>query len=178
MFRPEVRCGVSLIMIIDTFERGVRYELGPLWSALFPGLMKLVEQGENLPDGRYPLAGGPDEGGVMVSVETYAPRTEVESRYEGHSVMADIQAVLSGDEYLDVFSLCGKERESMRDDDRDLVFYEDKPEASSRVHLKPGLFALVLPGEAHMPSQKASSEKVKKLVVKIPAEKLSTPHCR
>ena len=56
MFRPEVRCGVSLIMIIDTFERGVRYELGPLWSALFPGLMKLVEQGENLPDGRYPLA--------------------------------------------------------------------------------------------------------------------------
>ena len=175
MFRPGVRCGVSLSMIIDTFERGSRYELGPLWRELFPGLMKLIEQGESLPDGRYPLAGGPDMGGVMASVETYEPRTAEESRYEGHSVMADIQAVLSGDEYLDMFPLRGGEEESMRDDARDLVFYAEKPEASSRVHLRPGIFALVLPGEAHMPCQKASSAKVKKLVVKIPAEKLPAP---
>ncbi|WP_294484760.1 YhcH/YjgK/YiaL family protein [uncultured Mailhella sp.] len=165
-------------MIIDTFQRGSGYALGALWSGLFPGLMKLVEQGEALPDGRYPLAGGPEKGGVMVSVETYEPKDESQARYESHELMADIQAVLSGDEYLDVFPLRGEEAESMRDNERDLVFYAEKPEAACRVHLKPGLFALVLPGEAHMPCQRACSDKVKKLVVKIPADKLSTPPCR
>ena len=98
-------------MIIDTFERGSRYSLGSLWNALFPELMKLVEKGDSLPDGRYPLAGGPEKGGVMVSVETYAPREASETRYEGHTLMADIQAVLSGDEYLDMFPLHGGEKE-------------------------------------------------------------------
>ncbi len=162
-------------MIIDTFERGSRYSLGSLWSALFPELMKLVAQGETLPDGKYPLVGGPENGGVMVSVDTYEPKPESQTRYEGHDLMADIQAVLSGDEYLDMFPLHGGEKESMRDDARDLVFYADKPEGVSRVRLIPGMFALVLPGEAHMPCQKASSGKVKKLVVKIPVKDLSVP---
>ena len=162
-------------MIIDTFERGSRYSLGSLWNNLFPELMKLVEHGDALPDGKYPLAGGPEKGGVMASVETYAPREAEEARYEGHTLMADIQAVLSGDEYLDMFPLHGGEAESMRDDARDLVFYAEKPEFASRVHLTPGLFALVLPGEAHMPCQKALSGRVKKLVVKIPVKELLMP---
>ncbi len=175
MFRHEVYCGVSPSMIIDTFERGSRYELGPLWRELYPDLMKLIEQGESLPDGRYPLAGGPENGGVTASVESYVPRTAEESRYEGHALMADIQAVLSGDEYLDMFPLRGGEEESLRDDARDLVFYAEKPAAACRVHLVPGMFALVFPGEAHMPCQKACGNSVKKLVVKIPADRLSSP---
>ena len=175
MFRPAMICGVSLSMIIDTFERGSRYALGSLWNALFPELLKRGALGDSLPDGRYPLAGGPEKGGVMVSVETYAPREASETRYEGHTLMADIQAVLSGDEYLDMFPLHGGEKESMRDDERDLVFYAEKPEFTSRVHLTPGMFALVLPGEAHMPCQKASGDRVKKLVVKIPVKELAVP---
>lgn len=175
MFRTVVFFGVALSMIIDSFERGSRYSLGPLWSALFPELMKLVGQGESLPDGRYPLVGGPEQGGVMVSVETYEPRQESQARYESHEVMADIQAVLAGDEYLDMFLLHGGEEESMRDVQRDLVFYAEKPAFTSRVHLRPGIFALVLPGEAHMPCLRAGSDSVKKLVVKIPVKELPVP---
>lgn len=162
-------------MIIDTFERGAGYPLGELWSALFPELLELVRQGQALPEGRYPLAGGPEKGGVMASVECYEPRQEAEGRYESHDVMADIQAVLEGDEFIDVFSLHGGEKESMRDEERDLVFYAEKPENTVRVHLTPGMFALVTPGEAHMPCLKAHGERVRKLVVKIPVRELSVP---
>ena len=89
--------------------------------------------------------------------------------------MADIQAVLEGDEFIDVFSLHGGEKESMRDEERDLVFYAEKPENTVRVHLTPGMFALVTPGEAHMPCLKAHGERVRKLVVKIPVRELSVP---
>ncbi len=159
-------------MIVDTFERGARYPLGKLWSTLYPELMELVRKGDSLPEGNYPLAGGPEKGGVMASVSSYAPKQENEARYESHDRMADIQAVLAGDEFIDVFFLCGGEEESLRDAQRDLVFYAGKPECAARIHLTPGMFALVTPGEAHMPCVKAASDKVKKLVVKIPAESL------
>lgn len=162
-------------MITDTFKRGAVYSLGSLWNALYPDLMKLVSQGESLKEGNYPLAGGPDNGGVMAIVSAYETKPETETRYEGHDRMADIQAVLAGDEYLDMFPLMGGEKESMRDDQRDLVFYEDKPAGATRVHLVPGVFALVLPGEAHMPCIRGTSERVKKLVVKIPAKDLAAP---
>lgn len=163
-------------MIIDTFERGAQYALGECWSALYPELMELVRQGENLPDGRYLLAGGPEKGGVAANVESYEPREESRARYESHDRMADIQAVLSGDEFINVFFLRGDEKESMRDEARDLAFYEDKPACAARAHLTPGMFALVMPGEAHMPCLRAASGRVKKLVVKIPAELLAAPH--
>lgn len=162
-------------MIVDTFERGALYPLGPLWKALFPDLLKLVSQGASLPEGRYLLAGGPERGGAAAAVECYEPKMASEARYEGHERMADIQTVLEGDEYLDMFPLEGGEKEEMRDAERDLVFYAEKPAFAARVHLTPGLFALVLPGEAHMPCLRASGARVKKLVVKIPAKALETP---
>ena len=162
-------------MIVDTFERGAQYDLGACWSALYPELMELVRQGGNLPDGRYLLAGGPEKGGVAVSVESYEPRQEDQARYESHERMADVQAVLSGDEFIDVFFLSGEERKSMVDEARDLAFYEAKPGCAARVHLTPGMFALITPGEAHMPCLRASSGRVKKLVVKIPANSLPAP---
>ncbi|HJA75617.1 MAG TPA: YhcH/YjgK/YiaL family protein [Candidatus Desulfovibrio gallistercoris] len=165
-------------MIVDTFERGARYLLGECWNSLYPELMELVRQGENLPDGRYLLAGGPEKGGVAAFVDSYEARPEDETRYESHERMADIQAVLAGDEFISVFFLRGDEKESMRDDTRDLAFYEDKPAGAARVLLTPGMFTLVMPGEAHMPCVKASGGRVKKLVVKIPAELLAVPGSR
>ena len=161
-------------MIVDTFERGALYPLGPLWKALFPDLLKLVSQGASLPEGRYLLAGGPERGGAAAAVEYYEPKMASEARYEGHERMADIQTVLEGDEYLDMFHLAGGEKEEMRDAERDLVFYAEKPAFAARVHLTPGLFALVLPGEAHMPCLAVDTPRtVKKMVVKIRADLLS-----
>ena len=56
----------------------------------------------------------------------------------------------------------------------DTEFFRETPPASARVLLRPGIFALLLPGEAHMPCLAADRPAtVKKLVAKIPAVLLS-----
>ena len=162
-------------MIIDTFERALAYELGPLWERVFPEFLALYAQGDALALGRYELGDG-----VFVNVEEYAVKDWDAARYEGHEKMADVQTLLSGEEYIDVMPLwkgadvLGGEAE--RYDERDLIFYAGKPAVPAvRFHLVPGMFALLLPGEAHQPCMKAGSERVKKLVIKIPAAGLKAP---
>ena len=162
-------------MIIDTFERALAYDLGPLWERVFPEFLALYAQGDALALGRYELGDG-----VFVNVEEYAVKDWDAARYEGHEKMADVQTLLSGEEYIDVMPLwkgadvLGGEAE--RYDERDLIFYSGKPAVPAvRFHLVPGMFALLLPGEAHQPCMKAGSERVKKLVIKIPAAGLKAP---
>lgn len=162
-------------MIIDTFERAPAYDLGPLWERVFPEFLALYAQGDALALGRYELGDG-----VFVNVEEYAVKDWDAARYEGHEKMADVQTLLSGEEYIDVMPLwkgadvLGGEAE--RYDERDLIFYAGKPAVPAvRFHLVPGMFALLLPGEAHQPCMKAGSERVKKLVIKIPAAGLKAP---
>lgn len=162
-------------MIIDTFERALAYDLGPLWERVFPEFLALYAQGDALALGRYELGDG-----VFVNVEEYAVKDWDAARYEGHEKMADVQTLLSGEEYIDVMPLwkgadvLGGEAE--RYDERDLIFYAGKPAVPAvRFHLVPGMFALLLPGEAHQPCMKAGSERVKKLVIKIPAAGLKAP---
>ena len=162
-------------MIIDTFSRGAGYDLGPVWKKIFPEIASLAQQGALAAEGRHVIAGGPDAGGAYANIESYAPRRREDALYEGHAAMADVQIVLDGDEFIDVFPLVGGEEEASRDDARDLVFYAEKPEAAARIHLRPGLFALIMPGEAHMPCLAAGSAKVRKMVVKIPAGSLHAP---
>ena len=162
-------------MIIDTFERALAYDLGPLWERVFPEFLALYAQGDALALGRYELGDG-----VFVNVEEYAVKDWDAARYEGHEKMADVQTLLSGEEYIDVMPLWkGADvlgGESERYDERDLIFYAGKPAVPAvRFHLVPGMFALLLPGEAHQPCMKAGSERVKKLVIKIPAAGLKAP---
>jgi YhcH/YjgK/YiaL family protein len=162
-------------MIAETLARGASYDLGALWAKIYPELLMLVKKGGQLPEGNYLLAGGPDAGGVAAKVEVYSPRQEADCRYESHERMADIQLVLEGDEFMEVFFLHGGEEESLHDAQRDLIFYTAKPQAAAKVHLVPGMFALLMPGEAHKPCMQAESTQVRKLVVKIPAESLKAP---
>ncbi|MBR3880071.1 MAG: YhcH/YjgK/YiaL family protein [Mailhella sp.] len=158
-------------MIIDTFERALSYDLGPLWQRVFPEFLALYAKGEALALGRYELGDG-----VFVNVEEYAPKAWDVARYEAHEKMADVQTLMMGDEFIDVMQLQGGEEEAERYDDRDLIFLAEKSETPTvRFHLKPGLFALLLPGEAHQPCMKAESSYARKLVIKIPADKLKAP---
>ena len=161
-------------MIIDTFERALSYDLGPLWERVFPEFLRLHAQGEALALGRYELGDG-----VFINVEEYAPKEWEKARFEGHEKMADVQTLLMGDEYIDIMARGAESElggESERFDERDLLFYKGKPEAPTvRFHLRPGLFALILPGEAHQPCMKAFSGYARKMVIKIPADKLTAP---
>lgn len=173
---PLLRERRGRTMIVDTFACGRAYALGPLWDRLMPELLELIGRAGGLAEGVYPLAGGVENGGATATVKVDTLRERAEARYESHMRMADIQAVLEGDEYLEVLPLCGGETETENDAGRDLVFYARQPEGT-RVHLVPGLFALILPGEAHMPGVKAGGGRVRKLVVKIPADRLQAPSC-
>ncbi len=159
-------------MIADTFERGAAYSLGDAWNAVFPEVARLVRSGMDLKAGKMSIAGAP--AGVYANVEEYAPKKEAEARFESHVRMADIQIVLEGEEFIDVFPLDGSEAVVSSDTERDLTFYAEKRPAV-RVRLQPGLFALVMPGEAHKPCIEAGAARVRKMVVKIPAELLGAP---
>ena len=162
-------------MIIDTFDRALSYDLGPLWERVFPEFLALYAKGDDLALGRYELGDG-----VFVNVEEYSPKEWDAARYEAHEKMADVQTLLMGDEFIDVVSLKDGDAvlggEAERYDERDLIFYAGKPEVPDvRFHLVPGTFALLLPGEAHQPCMKAKSGYARKMVIKIPADKLKAP---
>lgn len=168
-------------MLLDSLEHGTLYPLGPVWAAVFQEARALAAQGAALAEGIYPLAGGPEHGGGTASVSRYD--TKPAGRYESHRVMADIQIVLEGEEEFHVVpvepeqpGLPALTPDAPYDADRDIVFYRGTPQAAARVRLRPGLFVLVLPRDAHMPGlAPGRPDRVKKLVVKIPAAALS-PH--
>ena len=161
-------------MILDTFERALSYDLGPLWERIIPEFLALHAQGEALSLGRYELGDG-----VFINVEEYAPKEWEKARFESHENMADVQTLLMGDEFIDIMARGAENElggEAERFDERDLIFYRSKPEEPTvRFHLKPGMFALILPGEAHQPCMKAGSGYARKMVIKIPADRLKVP---
>ena len=161
-------------MILDTFERALSYDLGPLWERIIPEFLALHARGEALSLGRYELGDG-----VFINVEEYAPKEWEKARFECHENMADVQTLLMGDEFIDIMARGAENElggEVERFDERDLIFYRSKPEEPTvRFHLKPGMFALILPGEAHQPCMKAVSGYARKMVIKIPADKLKVP---
>lgn len=168
-------------MLIDTLDHGLLYPLGPTWACVFQEAKKLANQGAALAEGVYPLAGGPEHGGATATVSVY--NTREQGRYESHRLMADIQIMLDGEEEFHVLPRPSEPAdgsaltpEAPYDTDKDIVFYREKPLAAARVRLRPGLFVLVLPQDAHMPGLATSTPgRVKKLVVKVPAATLTHP---
>ena len=163
-------------MLLDTLDHGCLYPLGTCWTAVLQEAAALARQGAALPEGVYTLAGGPGQGGATAGVSVYD--SALTGRYESHRVMADIQIVLDGEEECRVLPAAAEAPgaltpEGPYDADRDIVFYREKPEAAARIRLRPGLFALFMPHDAHMPGLALSSPgRVKKLVVKVPAAAL------
>ncbi|MCH5276926.1 MAG: YhcH/YjgK/YiaL family protein [Desulfovibrionaceae bacterium] len=163
-------------MLLDTLDHGCLYSLGTRWAAVFQEAVALARQGAALPEGVHTLAGGPGHGGATASVSVY--ESALTGRYESHHVMADIQIVLDGEEACQVLPIPADHPspltpEAPYDTGRDIVFYREKPEAAARICLRPGLFALFAPQDAHMPGLALSSPcRVKKMVVKVPAAAL------
>lgn len=159
-------------MLIDTLSHGGGYPFGSAWAALFRHVQNLAARGAALPEGSYPLAAGPDAEGATATVSIYT--TKEHGRYESHHAMADIQILLEGEEEIGVTPVDGLHPAEPYDAGRDIVFYRETPTPSARLRLTPGLFALLLPQDAHMPGlATAAPAHVKKLVVKLPAAMLA-----
>ncbi|MDR1535443.1 MAG: YhcH/YjgK/YiaL family protein [Planctomycetota bacterium] len=129
----------------------------------------LVDQAPGLPDGKHDL---PD--GMFIQIRHYEPAPAAGRRYETHVRMADIQAVLEGEEIL--YSQPLPEGALPTEDhlaDRDLRFYDQLSDRNGYpLILRPGVFSLLLPADAHKPECFSGVGKCRKAIIKIPVELL------
>lgn len=158
-------------MLLDNLEHAGHWPLGAVWTEISAEIRRLAARGAELAEGQYPLPHG-----AKASVQVYVSREPDRACYESHQIMADVQIVLDGEEYMNVIDADNLAPDSECDsesDGNDVKFYCETPDPTARVLLRPGVFALLLPGEAHMPCLAVERPSpVKKLVAKIPASLL------
>lgn len=134
-------------------------------QALSAGLAQLAP-------GSYPLQG--EE--MWVNVMQFATQRAEEKRAELHRAYIDIQILLEGEEHI-YFGLAESARacdEWHEEEDYQLC---DRIENQQSVTLKPGMFAIFMPGEPHKPGCFTTRPgTVKKAVIKLHHRALTDLH--
>jgi YhcH/YjgK/YiaL family protein len=101
---------------------------------------------------------------VFAIVESYQTKPMAEGFWEAHLKHLDVQCVISGEEQIGYAPVSSMVAEPY-DEDRD--FYKLKGNGNF-VTLRPGMFALLKPQDAHMPGISIQeSRQVKKIVIKV-----------
>ena len=178
MFRPAVTCGVSLSMIIDTFQRGSRYALGALWSEFFPELMKLVEQERPCRTVAIRWRAGPSRAASWSPWRRTSPKM---SRRHATKVTISwliFRPCFPATSFLTCFPCKGKKWKACATTDVILFSMRKSPKRPVEFICGRGCLPWCCPARRTCPVSGPAANKVKKLVVKIPADKLSAPHCR
>ena len=115
----------------------------------------------NLQDGKYEIDGE----NLFYLVQRYKTKKASEAKFEAHKNYIDIQAIIKGKEiigfeYIDNL----KEVVPYKED----VHFFATPEDYTEIELTEGMFAILYPGEAHMPLCDYDRQNdVLKIVVKI-----------
>lgn len=144
-------------MIIDRIENIEKYlSLHPLFAQAIEFLKSA--QLQNLEPGRIVLK----KNDLYVNVDQTTPKRKEDAKLETHNCFIDIQLPLSNVETIG-YAPRAELDEAVYEADRDITFY-DTP-AADYFLLKPGMFAVFFPEDAHAP---AITEKgVKKIVIKV-----------
>lgn len=118
---------------------------------------------EKLEVGRFSLKN--DE--LYYQVQRYETVDASEPKFESHRRYIDIQCVVEGEETVYVSQTSSLTPETDYDGTQDIRFYEDM--AGESVRLRPGMFAVFFPQDAHKPrcSVGGSPEKILKIVFKL-----------
>lgn len=108
------------------------------------------------------------DGGRFANAECY--NTKLQSRFEAHRKMVDIQIVVSGTELINFAPINDNfVVEEPYDEMRDIMFM--KGEVKDTVLLRAGDACIIGPELAHMPGMAVNGySHVKKIVIKIPVE--------
>ena len=154
-------------MIFDKIENIGSYFTTDAWKQIFTYIDGLKADAQT---GQFPLQG--DD--LIINVDSYDTKPESGCVLETHVKYVDIQLLLAGEEYLDVYSVDGLEVKDAYDTDRDVAFYHVPDVDPVRLKLVPGNFTVLFPQDAHMPQIKVDTAKpVKKIVVKVVASLLN-----
>lgn len=115
---------------------------------------------------RYELQGD----NIFMNVMTFNTQSPVEKKAELHEQYIDIQLLLNGEERI-LFGMAGTARqceEFHHEDDYQLCSAIENEQA---IILKPGMFAVFMPGEPHKPGCVVGEPgEIKKVVVKVKAD--------
>jgi YhcH/YjgK/YiaL family protein len=108
------------------------------------------------------------EDGIFVLEQAYLPKARNEGRFEAHRRYIDLQAIIAGNELMEVVDVARLRVSEDLTPERDVLFYHDAPGASV-LRVVPGDIAVFYPVDAHMPSlADGTPAVVRKAVVKVP----------
>ena len=149
-------------MIVDRLENWKTYPLGETWKRAMAFLSSL---GPDAEEKEYALDGER----AFARIMSYQTRAQETAAFEAHRKYADIQAVLSGEEILEWAPLEGLELSDPYNEAKDIEFYDRTDGTGVPLILRPGLFTLLLPQDAHAPQLHVGDtpNKVKKIVIKL-----------
>jgi len=109
------------------------------------------------------------DGRIFAMLQQYETLPQSRCRPESHRRQIDIHLILEGEERIGVSRLCAASPAAADSpQDQDLLFY-DAVEAETDVVMKPGMYAVLFPGDIHRPRCQSggSPSAVRKIVVKI-----------
>ena len=144
-------------MVIDRLENLERYvSLNPLFAQAVEFLKSTDLDAHEI--GKVVLK----EGELMVNFSQARPKTKDEARIETHNNFIDIQIPLSGVELMGYMPRADLP-EAPYNAEKDITFYEGL--ATDYLTVKPGMFAIFFPEDAHAPG--VTPDGVKKVIVKV-----------
>jgi YhcH/YjgK/YiaL family protein len=108
------------------------------------------------------------EGGVFALEQAYETKLRADGFFESHRKCIDIQAMLVGEETMEVGDIARMKVKQPYNADRDLIIYEDSSEVC-QLRVYPGQAAIFFPEDVHMPTLRIREPvNVRKVVVKVP----------
>ncbi|MGA2092406.1 MAG: YhcH/YjgK/YiaL family protein [Sedimentisphaerales bacterium] len=158
----------------ETAEKN--YIINPETNARFAKAFEVLTDASLLQkkDGKYTVEGD----NLFYTIQRYATKPMSEGKLEAHRKYIDIQFLLSGVEILGYSPLKGLTVAEEYNPEKDIVFFET-PKEITKVKLEPGLFCILFPDDAHLPSVYEASPsggpccqvdkpaEVRKVVIKI-----------
>jgi biofilm protein TabA len=114
-------------------------------------------------DGKYIIDGND----LFYTIQRYKTRPANEGKFEAHRKYIDIQFSLIGQETIGYAPLNEMAIVGEYDPQKDIAFY-NIPKDFSKVLLKPGLFCILFPDDAHLPCRQVDKPaEVRKVVIKV-----------
>jgi biofilm protein TabA len=152
----------------------------PLKISLSPALSAGLAWIEKNKDVTHADATIPLENGMRVIVQSYDPKTLAGGQFENHHKFIDIQYVVQGAELIYWTKPRKLPVAKAYSGEKDIEFFDvvDPVANSTGILLEAGMFAILWPGDWHLPcinpavahaSYSGVKGKVKKFVVKVPA---------
>jgi YhcH/YjgK/YiaL family protein len=147
-------------MIVDHIRNAQAY--AKLGERVAAGLKYLTETNfAGMPNGKVEIRGKE----IYAIVNQYETKPQDQGKWEAHRRYIDIQYVVGGCEKVGFGDVADMKIAQDYNAEKDCAFYSGKGDF---VSLSPGLFAIFLPHDAHMPGvTHGAPSKVTKVVVKV-----------